>query len=71
MRTYKEILNDVSSSCNSAFYTGYKNIESSIVEAAAKIYIAELQLDYSREIDKAREQRPRIKYSPEEISVFI
>ena len=71
MRTYKEILSDVSNSCNKVFYTGDKDIKSEIVEAATKIYIAELQLDYCQETDKAKEQCPRIKYTSEGISVFI
>jgi hypothetical protein len=52
MRTYKEILSDVSNSCDKVFYTGYKGVESNVVEAAAKIYIAELQLEYYRETNK-------------------
>ena len=43
MRTYTEILRDVVNACNNVFYAGYKNIFAEVVEAATKIYIAELQ----------------------------
>lgn len=43
MRTYKEILADVASACNSVFYNGYSKNYAEVIEAATKIYIAELQ----------------------------
>lgn len=43
MRTYTEILRDVANACNNVFYTGYKDICAEVVEAATKIYIAEMQ----------------------------
>lgn len=43
MRTFKEILRDVVNSCNNVFYGGCNGIHASVVEAAAKIYVAELQ----------------------------
>lgn len=48
MRTYKEILQEVANACGNVFYSGYKDICSNVVEAATKIYIAELQLDYCK-----------------------
>lgn len=46
MRTYKEILAEVASACKNVFYNGHKDIRASVVEAATKIYITELQIDY-------------------------
>ena len=43
MRTFKEILRDVANSCDDVFYGGCNGIHASVVEAAAKIYVAELQ----------------------------
>ena len=43
MRTYEEILRDVASSCNKVFYNGYSKNYAEVIEAATKIYIAELQ----------------------------
>ena len=51
MRTYKEILNDVANACGNVFYNGYKDIHAELVEAATKIYIAELQIDYCKKTD--------------------
>lgn len=45
MRTFEEILRDVTRSCNSVLYNGYKNNYADVIEAATKIYIAELQKD--------------------------
>ena len=46
MRTYKEILAEIANACNNVFYNGHKDIRADVVEAATKIYIAELQVDY-------------------------
>lgn len=43
MRTFKEILRDVASSCNEILCSGCKNNYADVIEAATKIYIAELQ----------------------------
>lgn len=46
MRTYKEILAEIANACNNVFYYGHRDIRADVVEAATKIYIAELQVDY-------------------------
>ena len=43
MRTFEEILRDIVRSCNSVLYAGYKDNYKEVIEAATKIYIAELQ----------------------------
>ena len=43
MRTFEEILRDITSSCNAVLYAGYKNNYKEVIECATKIYIAELQ----------------------------
>lgn len=43
MRTFEEILKDVANSCNRVFYCGYKDNYAEVIEAATKIYIAEMQ----------------------------
>lgn len=43
MRTFEEILRDITKACNHVFYSGYKNVCPEILEAATKIYIAEMQ----------------------------
>ena len=43
MRTFEEILRDVAKSCQSVLYSGYKSNYKEVIEAATKIYIAELQ----------------------------
>lgn len=45
MRTFEEILRDVVNSCQRVLYAGYKNNYTEVIEAATKIYIAELQND--------------------------
>ena len=45
MRTYKEILSDVVDSCYDVLFSGCKNNYAEVIEAATKIYIAELQMD--------------------------
>lgn len=52
MRTFEEILKDVKNSCSKVFYCDIKNIMSDMIEAATKIYIAELEAD---SYQKARE----------------
>ena len=47
MRTYKEILSDVVDSCYDVLFSGCKNNYAEVIEAATKIYIAELQMDKS------------------------
>lgn len=43
MRTFEEILRDIVGSCNKVLYAGHKNNYKEVIEAATKIYIAELQ----------------------------
>lgn len=43
MRTFKEILTDITRSCNSVLYAGCKNNYKEVIECATRIYIAELQ----------------------------
>lgn len=43
MRTFKEILQDVANACNSVLYAGYKNNYAEVIEAATKIYIAQMK----------------------------
>lgn len=45
MRTFEEILRDVARACNNVLSNGYKNNYADVIEAATKIYIAELQKD--------------------------
>lgn len=46
MRTYEEILADITSSCVRVFINGTRDIRANVIEAETKIYITELQLDY-------------------------
>lgn len=43
MRTFEEILQDIVNSCNHVLYAGYKNNYKEVIEAATKIYLAELR----------------------------
>lgn len=43
MRTFKEILRDVTNACDNVLYAGYKNNYKEVIECATRIYIAELQ----------------------------
>lgn len=43
MRTFEEILRDITRSCEHVLYAGYKDNYKEVIEAATKIYIAELQ----------------------------
>lgn len=43
MRTFKEILRDITSACDNVLYAGYKNNYKEVIECATRIYIAELQ----------------------------
>jgi hypothetical protein len=43
MRTFEEILRDAATSCNRVFYAGYKNNYKEVIEAATKIYIAQMK----------------------------
>ena len=43
MRTFKEILRDITSACDNVLYGGYKNNYKEVIECATRIYIAELQ----------------------------
>lgn len=43
MRTFKEILRDITSACDNVLYTGYKGNYKEVIECATRIYIAELQ----------------------------
>ena len=45
MRTFEAILSDIANSCNRVLYSGYRNNYAEVIEAATKIYIAELQKD--------------------------
>ena len=46
MRTFEEILSDVATSCNMVFFkAGYSDHRAEVIEAATKIYIAELEAD--------------------------
>ena len=45
MRTYLEILRDISRSCNNVFLEGNAGIHADIVKAATEIYIVELQTE--------------------------
>ncbi len=43
MRTFKEILRDITSACDNVLYAGYKGNYKEVIECATRIYIAELQ----------------------------
>lgn len=43
MRTFKEILRDITNACDNVLYAGYKNNYKEVIECATRIYIAELQ----------------------------
>ena len=43
MRTFKEILRDITSACDNVLYAGYKNNYKEVIECATRIYIAEMQ----------------------------
>lgn len=43
MRTFEAILRDVVNACSTVLYNGCKNNYKEVIEAATKIYIAELQ----------------------------
>lgn len=43
MRTFEQILKDVTNACAKVLYSGYKNHYTEVIEAATKIYIAEMQ----------------------------
>ena len=43
MRTFKEILRDITSACDSVLYGEYKNNYKEVIECATRIYIAEMQ----------------------------
>lgn len=43
MRTFEEILKDITNACNRVLYAGYKNNYAEIIEAATKIYIAQMK----------------------------
>ena len=45
MRTFEEILRDVANSCVRVLYSGYKNNYAEVIEAATKIYIAQMKND--------------------------
>lgn len=47
MRTFEQILRDIANSCDRVLYQGYTNNYSDVIEAATKIYIAELQKEDS------------------------
>lgn len=43
MRSFREILIDVTSSCSEVLNISYEDIKQEVIESATKIYIAELQ----------------------------
>lgn len=43
MRTFKEILRDITSACASVLYAGHKDNHKEVIECATRIYIAEMQ----------------------------
>lgn len=45
MRTFEEILKDVANACTRVLYSGYKNNYAEVIEAATKIYIAQMKND--------------------------
>ena len=47
MMTYQEIFNEISNSAYTRFYKGlnYEGLQSTLVECATKIYIAQMQLE--------------------------
>ena len=58
MRTFKEILEDVTMACTYNFNTGYKDIRPDVVNAATKIYVVELYWDNINKLNL--EQRKEI-----------
>ena len=49
MRQFEDILRDVARACNNVLSNGYKNNYADVIEAAAKIYIAELETESQKE----------------------
>jgi hypothetical protein len=49
MRNFEDILRDVARSCNNVLFNGYKNNYADVIEAATKIYIAELKSESQKD----------------------
>lgn len=43
MKTFREILSMVSEACATSFYTGDKDVKSTVIECATRIYIAQMR----------------------------
>ena len=49
MRTFKEILKEITSACDNVLYAGYKNNYKEVIECATRIYLAEMQSQNAKE----------------------